>query len=121
MKRIRFFAFGICAALVASAPFARAQGREGNAQLAGLWASTRYLGPEVRGVLWIEERAGSLTAEIAGRAAPVRVERDAISFALHNGLGSFRGVFTERRTRIEGHWVQPGRFGYASPVSLAAE
>jgi CubicO group peptidase (beta-lactamase class C family) len=89
--------------------------------LTGLWAARRNFGPEVRGTLLIQHDARAWRAEIAGRSAEAKVDGSAITFALPNDEGAFRGVM--RGDRIVGHWIQsPGASAggrYATPVTLA--
>jgi CubicO group peptidase (beta-lactamase class C family) len=91
-------------------------------RLDGLWEATRQFGPEVRGTLVIERRAGAWRAAIAGRTAPVQVNGRAITFELADQLGSFRGQLDPDGQRITGHWTQPGGamtgYPFASPLSL---
>ncbi|HKE14110.1 MAG TPA: serine hydrolase, partial [Kofleriaceae bacterium] len=91
--------------------------------LDGLWEAVRRFGPDVRGTLTIERRAGAWRAAIAGHAAPVRVSGPEVTFALADQLGSFAGRLDTSGDRIVGHWTQPGgvRTGgapFASPVTL---
>ncbi|HYC94054.1 MAG TPA: serine hydrolase [Thermoanaerobaculia bacterium] len=89
---------------------------------AGLWKSKKFFGPEVRGPVVIQKSGETYTADLAGAVVPVRVERGAVSFALPNGKGSFRGKLDRD---IRGHWYPPGSvprlFVYASPVELKAD
>lgn len=88
--------------------------------LTGLWRARRVYGPELRGALTITRAGDAWSAEIAGRAATVRVEREQVTFELTGGEGAFRGRL--RGGRIVGHWMQPrtmsGGFRYAIPVTL---
>jgi CubicO group peptidase (beta-lactamase class C family) len=90
--------------------------------LSGVWAAERIFGPEVRGPLTIAKRGQEWIAEIAGRAAPARVEGDKVSFVLADGEGSFRGAFAQNGAVIAGFWKQrPTIFignAFASPVTL---
>ncbi|HJT18533.1 MAG TPA: serine hydrolase, partial [Thermoanaerobaculia bacterium] len=85
------------------------------ASLDGLWAARRDFVP-VHGTL----RLTSDRAEIAGRAAPLTIAGDTISFELPDHEGAFRG--RRRGERIVGHWIQPptvwGGAEYATPVML---
>lgn len=90
-------------------------------ELAGLWEAKRRFGPEVRGTLLVRQTGGAWQAEIAGRFAPVKVDRDSVSFDLTDGQGKFRGKLDARRTKIVGHWTQPQGVEIsplASPVTL---
>jgi CubicO group peptidase (beta-lactamase class C family) len=78
--------------------------------LAGLWAARRNAGTDVRGTLTIADGR----AMLAGRSAPVTIQKDQVSFALAAGEGSFRGV--TRGDRMAGHWIQQG--GVLTPVTL---
>ena len=59
-----------------------------------------------------------------GRALPVRVDKNELSFNLPNDQGSFRGKL-QARGAILGHWVRPGTLVSgglsASPVQLKPE
>ena len=85
--------------------------------LAGLWAGRRHFGPDVRGVLLIENGR----AQIAGREAPVTTQDGVMAFALPGDEGRFRGRIVAGR--ILGHWIQPSgvstAFVFATPVTLA--
>ncbi|HLM61884.1 MAG TPA: hypothetical protein VK308_13850, partial [Pyrinomonadaceae bacterium] len=90
-------------------------------ELVGLWEAKRRFGPDVRGTLLITQSKSGWRAEIAGHSAPVKLEGDSVFLELQNGRGKFQGQFDARRTRIVGHWIQPGgiEFGtLASPVTL---
>ena len=78
--------------------------------LVGLWAAKRNFSTDVRGTLTIDGGR----AMLAGRSAPVTIEKDEVSFALPADEGSFRGV--TRGNRIVGHWIQQG--GVLTPVTL---
>lgn len=87
------------------------------ASLDGLWAARRNFGPDIHGTLHLTGDR----AEIAGRSAAIKFEKGAVSFALPNGEGRFRG--TIRGDRIVGHWIQPagvstGGTEFATPVTL---
>src|SRR5687767_3290722 len=73
----------------------RAQGASAK-ELAGLWEAKKRFGPQVRGTLFIRQTGDNWQAEIAGRFAPVRLERDSVSFELPDGQGKFRGRFDAR-------------------------
>src|SRR5918998_1255194 len=93
-------------------------------ELVGLWEAKRRFGPDVRGTLLIRQTGGNWQAEIAGRFAPVKLDGDSISFELADGKGKFRGKFDTRRTKIVGHWSQPGGVkisAVASPVTLTKQ
>lgn len=92
--------------LLASTTFAEAP------SLAGLWAARRDFGPEVRGTLTITADGN---ASIAGRSATSTIKSRAISFALPNDEGSFRGQI--RGDRIEGHWIQPRGVSSGNPTA----
>ncbi|HET7436443.1 MAG TPA: serine hydrolase domain-containing protein [Thermoanaerobaculia bacterium] len=89
-------------------------------ELEGLWRAKKIFGPEVRGMLVIEKEGEAWRAEIAGRSAPVRVEKDAVTFALADDEGEFRGQL--QSDRIVGHWIQPRGvtvgYPHAIPVTL---
>lgn len=96
--------------------------------LAGLWCAKLRFGPDLRGTLTIERQGDSWRAEIAGRAAAVKVENRQVSFELPDGQGAFRGRVessgkaSARGARIAGHWIQPravtSGLRYATPVIL---
>jgi CubicO group peptidase (beta-lactamase class C family) len=102
-------------------PPPRQSAASGSGSLDGLWEATLRFGPDVRGTLTIDRRAGR--AEIAGHAAPVRVRGRAISAGLADRLGSFEGELTADG-RILGSWIQPRGvripYPFASPVELVA-
>ncbi len=53
---------------------------------------------------------------------PAKVAGEAVTFELPGSQGSFKGSFELRRTKIFGHWTQPGSTmlsSMASPVTLA--
>ena len=79
--------------------------------LAGLWAAKRISSPGVRGTLTIADGR----AMLAGRSAPVKIEKGELSFAFPAGEGSFRGV--TRGDRIDGFWT-PGGSNTLLPVTL---
>lgn len=89
--------------------------------LAGLWTARRRFGPDVRGSLILERRAGTWSAMIQGWTLPVRSDQSELSFALPEGQGAFKG----RRWAdggIRGMWFPPASVamgGHATPVRLA--
>jgi CubicO group peptidase (beta-lactamase class C family) len=109
--------------LVLGASAASAQTPTEALQLDGLWAARTRYGPDIRGPLLIERRAGRLVVEIAGRQVDAREADGEIHFELPNDAGSFRGRLTRRENAIAGHWVQPrtmsGGMPFASPVTLS--
>lgn len=123
-----FFSWGFLFALVLSPVVSLSQkaiAQENSAkELVGLWQAKRRFGPDVRGTLLVRQSNGEWRAEIAGRAAPVKLAGDEIAFELPDGNGAFKGKFDSRRARIAGHWIQPPSvaFGsYASPVTLTKD
>lgn len=119
----------LCLALFVAVAAPLAPGARGQAaparDLAGLWEAKRSFGPEVRGALTVRRLNHEWRAEIAGRAAVVKLEGDAVSVELPGGRGAFRGRFDARRASIVGHWIQPATVSngtpYASPVTLVKE
>lgn len=87
--------------------------------LEGLWAGRRHFGPDVRGILLIENGR----AQIAGREALVTIRDGVMAFALPGDEGRFRGQIAG--DRVTGHWVQPAGvstgFEFATPVTLAKQ
>ena len=112
----------LCVLISARAPFHIATAEANSARdLIGLWEAKRRFGPDVRGTLLIRQTGSNWQAEIAGRSAPVKLNGHSISFELADGKGKFRGKFDTRRTKIVGHWIQPGGVeisALASPVTL---
>lgn len=93
-------------------------------ELAGLWQAKLRFGPDVRGTLLIKQRDGGWWAEIAGHIVQAKLAGESIAFELPDGENAFQGKFKARRTKIVGHWVQPGTVEggpYASPVTLAKD
>ena len=114
-------ALAICLACFTS-PLRTSSAHDNSAkELAGLWEAKKRFGPEVRGTLSVRQTGNDWQAEIAGRFAPVKLERDSVSFELPDKQGKFRGRFDVRRTKIVGHWTQPQGVEIsplASPVTL---
>ncbi|MDQ3917615.1 MAG: beta-lactamase family protein [Acidobacteriota bacterium] len=106
------------------APHAASADEDPTAALAGLWGFERTLGPEVSGELTITRRGAAWRARVAGSEAPVRSDRDELSFTLPNDRGQFRGRLSKDAGRIVGHWIQPptvtGGTRYATPLELVA-
>src|SRR5262249_53786410 len=95
------------------------------ARLAGLWGCERSFGPEVRGQLTVVREGSDWRALIAGFEAPVRVEKDLLTFALAGGRGKVRGRLIQDGDKIRGHWIQRRTehvwgSGYATPIELRA-
>jgi CubicO group peptidase (beta-lactamase class C family) len=92
-------------------------------EVVGLWQAERNFGPEVQGTLEVFDRSGVWSAEIAGHAASVVLEDDAITFEIANDRGAFRGRLRPEIGDIVGHWIQPpavaNRVRFATPVTLA--
>jgi len=90
-------------------------------ELAGIWEAKRHFGPDIKGTLFIRQNGENWSAEIAGRRVSAKMAGDAVAFELPGGQGSFKGSFDLRRTKIFGHWMQPGTIMMgilASPVTL---
>jgi CubicO group peptidase (beta-lactamase class C family) len=125
MSAIRWLLIGVVVSgFVFSLPSTRAQKIEPQSarELAGLWEAKRRFGPDVRGSLLIKQTNNGWWAEIAGRSVQAKTTGEAITFELAGGEGSFQGKLDARRTRIDGHWIQPATVAngtpYASPVTL---
>lgn len=88
--------------------------------LTGLWRASQRFGPQMRGTLLIMPDGAGWRAEIAGFSVPVRVEGHALSFALPDGKGRFRGV--RNGPNIIGQWIQARTVtsgnDYATPLTL---
>ena len=82
--------------------------------LVGLWQSTRYTAPAVRGELRITRNADRWQAEIGARTAVALVVGDSVHFDLP-GAAKFVGHFTSGRASIMGQWIE-GRT--ATPVVM---
>ncbi|HEX8170154.1 MAG TPA: serine hydrolase [Thermoanaerobaculia bacterium] len=102
--------------------FASAAHAQSAAELAGLWEAKLRFGPDVRGPLTIAHDADGWRAEIAGRTATVTLSGERVTFDLGESAGSFDGRFDAKKTRIDGHWIQPrtATFGsrFATPLVL---
>lgn len=88
--------------------------------LRGLWEATLRFGPDVRGPLLVLHRDDGWRGDVSGFSIDAAAKGSAISFALPDGKGSFRG---ERHgERIDGFWIQAStQFSgrpYATPVTL---
>jgi hypothetical protein len=95
--------------------------------LIGRWGCETVLGPAVSGTLRISRNDDACVATIGGWSAVVNVRpeapsRLAVTFALPDDQGAFRGHADCELTAIEGHWIQPPRrlvgTSYATPVEL---
>jgi CubicO group peptidase (beta-lactamase class C family) len=89
--------------------------------LVGLWYGKRFLGPEVRGRLLLQNRNGQLVADIAGYSVPATLSGDRISFKLPDGKGEFRGQLLSKARKVDGFWFQPPGVRlrpYASSITL---
>jgi CubicO group peptidase (beta-lactamase class C family) len=109
--------------LLSIAPQAKAvQQATTDTTLVGLWAAKKHFGPELRGRLVIDRRAGAWRAEIAGRSASVRAAGDTLSFRMPGG--AFTGRFDRRRAALVGHWIQPPTVtsgnAFATPLILTS-
>src|SRR5882672_1100216 len=84
-------------AVLAAGVFGSAQQQRAQAQgssvdeLAGLWKAERWFGPVARGPVVIKRAGSTYTADMIGRALPVRVDRGELFFELPNNQGRFRG------------------------------
>ncbi len=85
--------------------------------LVGLWEAKRRFGPDVRGLLVIDNPTGQWRATIAGRTTAARVARDTITFQLPDSSGAFIGRVEPTRNRIVGQWIQDR---YATPLILTS-
>jgi CubicO group peptidase (beta-lactamase class C family) len=91
-------------------------------ELEGIWQAQRNFGPEVRGLLRLQQHGQEWTAKIGSHSAPVHVENDTLRFALADGKGSFRGAIVQKDAAIIGFWTQPPTVfignAFLSPVGL---
>lgn len=93
-------------------------------ELAGLWKARRHVSAEIKGTLFIRQNESGMWAEVAGHKIAADITGRAgntITFKLPGELGSFKGSFDTRRTKITGHWTQPQTVmtsAMASPVVL---
>jgi len=88
--------------------------------LSGLWAAKIRNGPGFRGPLTLLRNGSEWRADFSGYRIPVRAAGNAVSFALPDGKGAFRGKLTSGA--IVGHWISDvtrvaGR-AFATPVVL---
>ena len=108
----------LCIAALALGASASAQGPAAP-KLEGLWVA-RSVNAPVRGTLFIIERNGSLSADLAGFAVPVNATSTALSFDLPDGKGSFRGKRVGKE--IRGQWIQARLASvgarFSTPVTL---
>jgi hypothetical protein len=88
-------------------------------EIAGIWRGDWHE-PSIHGQLQIVGSKSPGRATISGMAAPVQRNNGAITFALPNNLGEFRGRIVDKK--IVGHWIQPAskiyNNRYATPVEL---
>ena len=84
--------------------------------LVGLWQSTRYNAPPVRGELRITQTGDHWNAAIGARTAVVRVQGDSVFFELPSAA-RFKGHFVRGRSAIMGQWIQ---IQIATPVVMAS-
>ena len=103
-------------------PAARAEDAAVPKGLVGLWAAEQVFGPRVQGALTLDGRAGDWEAEIAGYRVAVSHAKDAVSFSLPGGNGSFRGRLSADGGILRGFWTQPPGAtldnAYATPLKL---
>jgi hypothetical protein len=90
-------------------------------ELAGLWKAKRWFGAFESTRLIIQRNGQSYSADMLGRAIPVRVEKAVLSFVLPDSQGEFRGSL--QADGVHGRWVSRGARGggSASPVFLPAD
>ena len=118
MRRLRPL-FPLCLVASSAAIAQTPQASPPPANLEGLWVAYSGNAPEVRGTLMLLPRGNGLVADISGFTVPVSEQGKALSFALPDGKGRFRGV--RRGNAIEGQWIQGlanGEIGFATPVVL---
>lgn len=87
--------------------------------LAGLWQAKRRFGPDLRGPILLRKSGNSWWAEIGGKSAQARIDRDEIEVTWPGGEYAFRGRFQTGRSRIVGHWIRTAN--NASPVTLTKD
>lgn len=109
MRRLYFLGFIAAFALYSAASLMKTANAQSSSakELVGLWEAKRRFGPDIRGTLLIRQSNGKWQAEIAGYFAQAKLDGDTITFELTNGKGKFQGKFDARRTKIDGHWIQP--------------
>ncbi|MBC7987743.1 MAG: beta-lactamase family protein [Sphingomonadaceae bacterium] len=119
MKRLLI---GLAALAFAGVAPAQEAPEGASTDLEGLWAARERFGPDVRGTLTIVRRGEEWRADLAGHSVAVAAEGDAVSFALPDGLGQFRG--RREGDAILGQWVQQATYfsgsAFATPVTLRA-
>src|SRR5262245_13753526 len=72
--------------------------------LTGLWRAQRRFNSFTRATLIIRRTSSGYVADMLGHTLPVMVEGRALSFALPNDEGVFRGTLSDA---ITGHWYPP--------------
>ena len=85
------------------------------ADLGGLWKAYRRFGGIDHARLLLTRSEDGYRADILGSSPPVSLDREALTFTLPGGQGSFRGRVEKEGGRIVGHWF---RNGSAVPVTL---
>jgi CubicO group peptidase (beta-lactamase class C family) len=107
-----------CAIAVANA---KAQSRDPNGEIVGLWKSKRYTGRDAKGPLVIRRNGTAYTGDMVGFTFPVSVNNGEFSFELPNRQGGFRGRLVGNA--IRGIWFSSpiGELGGGTPVILAGK
>ena len=98
-------ASGMLMACLIVAPGDSAAADTNEPDLAGLWESRRYLGPELQGPIVLREIGDRVLAEIGGYRIEVTTRGRSVGFSAPDG-SRFEGV-REANGDILGHWVQP--------------
>lgn len=115
---------GLMALCLLLAIFSAHGDKDSSEDLIGLWGSERSFGPELHGLLTIEQRKERWFAKIADVETAVAHKDGELRLAVKGDRGEFRGRLAKNGARILGHWIQPqsvihGR-RYATPVELTA-
>src|SRR6516164_1442871 len=91
--------------------------------LLGVWGVETVFGPAVRGELTIDARGTEWRARIDGFEAPVRREKNTVTFSLLEDAGEFRGHVSADGKTITGDWIQPAGIvnnnRWATPIHFA--
>lgn len=91
--------------------------------IAGLWVAEVHQGPALEGSLSLEAHADTWRARLGEAEATASASGSLVHLDFGAARGKFRGILSDDRSTVDGHWIQPAGLvsnqPRATPVRLA--